>query len=70
VHRISHLLRSNNVNIESLDTHLKPAPITGAPLFEIDAVLSVPRETPLAKLRQDLSTLCDQLNIDWRLSAL
>src|SRR5579863_1169848 len=32
VHRISHLLRELHVNIESLETRLRPAPYTGAPM--------------------------------------
>ena len=70
VHRISHLLRSLDVNIESLETHLAPAPITGAPVFEMELTISVPRQTPISKLRQSLATLCDEVNIDWQLAAL
>ena len=70
VHRIAHLLRQHNANIENLDTHLTAAPITGAPVFEMDLTMSIPKETSLAKLRQSLGTLCDELNIDWDLSAL
>lgn len=70
VHRIAHLLREMNVNIENMDTHLAPAPVTGAPLFEMELVISVPRETPLSKLRENVSRLCDELNIDWQLAAL
>lgn len=70
VHRLAHVLRSANVNIESMDTHLTSAPITGAPLFEMVVVMSVPRSVPLSRLRQDLSRLCDELNIDYQLSAV
>ncbi|MGH7215164.1 MAG: glycine cleavage system protein R [Tepidisphaeraceae bacterium] len=70
VHRVAHLLRDMNVNIESLDTHLAPAPYTGAPVFEMELTVSVPRQTPIAKLREDLGKLCDELNIDWQLTAL
>ncbi len=70
VHRISHLLRSLNVNIESLETHLAAAPITGAPVFEMELTLSIPRQVLLSQLRSNLGKLCDDLNIDWQLSAL
>jgi len=68
VHRVSHVLRSLGVNIESLETHLISAPVTGAPMFEMEMVLSVPRSTPLAKLREELGRTCDELNIDWQLA--
>ena len=70
VHRISHLLRTMEVNIESMETHLSAAPITGSPVFEMELVMSVPRQTPLPKLRENLGKLCDELNIDWQLAAL
>src|SRR5205085_11074789 len=70
VHRISHLLRTLSVNIESMQTQLSAAPITGAPTFEMELLMSVPRQTPIAKLREQLGKLCDELNIDWRLAAM
>src|SRR5687767_7623051 len=65
VHRLAHLLRELGANIESLETRLTPAPYTGAPMFELEAVLSVPRATQLSQLRQKVGALCDQLNVDW-----
>jgi glycine cleavage system transcriptional repressor len=67
VHRIAHLLRAMHVNIESLETRLMPAPYTGAPLFEMELILSVPGTTPLSQLRQNIAALCDELNVDWNL---
>jgi glycine cleavage system transcriptional repressor len=68
VHEISHLLRAMNVNIESLETRLSPAPYTGSPVFEMEAILSAPRGTPVNQLRQRLGALCDELNMDWELT--
>jgi glycine cleavage system transcriptional repressor len=69
VHAISHLLREMNVNIESLETRLTAAPYTGSPVFEMESVVAVPKGTPLAQLRQRLGALCDEMNMDWDLSA-
>jgi glycine cleavage system transcriptional repressor len=55
------------VNIESLETRLMPAPYTGAPVFDMELVLSVPKTTSLSRLRQEIATLCDELNVDWKL---
>lgn len=68
VHEISHLLREMNVNIESLETRLSPAPYTGSPIFEMEAVLSAPGGTPVNQLRQRVGALCDRMNIDWELT--
>jgi glycine cleavage system transcriptional repressor len=67
VHRISHLLRELNVNIESLETRLTAAPYTGAPVFEMESILAVPRSTPVAQVRQQLAAMCDEMNMDWEL---
>ena len=50
-----------------LETRLRPAPYTGAPMFDMELILSVPRTTPLSQLRQDIARLCDELNVDWNL---
>jgi len=70
VHRLSHLLRSSDVNIESLETHLKPAPITGTPMFEMEIVISIPRSTSIAKLKEQVAGMCGELNIDFELERL
>jgi len=67
VHRLAHLLRGLHVNIESLDTRLTPAPYTGAPIFEMELILSVPNTTSLSTMRQNIAAVCDELNVDWNL---
>ena len=51
----------------SVRTRLTPAPYTGAPMFELEAVLSVPRATQLSQLRQKLGVAFDEINMDWDL---
>ncbi len=70
VQAVAHLLHEQNVNIESVETALRPAPYTNAPLFEMDMVVSVPASTPVARVREGLARLCDDLNMDWQLTAL
>jgi glycine cleavage system transcriptional repressor len=67
---VSHLLGEMGVNIESVDSSLRPAPYTNAPLFEMELVVSVPAATHVADLREALGQLCDEMNIDWQLTAL
>ena len=70
VHEVANLLRSLNVNIESMETTLETAPFTGAPVFSMDLILAVPNAAPIQKLRGELARVCDPLNIDWHLAAL
>jgi glycine cleavage system transcriptional repressor len=67
---VSHLLGGLGVNIESVDSSLRPAPYTNTPLFEMELVLAVPAEIHVAELRERLGELCDEMNIDWQLTAL
>ena len=70
VHQVANLLRSFDVNIESMDTTLEAAPVTGAPVFAMDLTVAVPGDTPMQKLREELGRVCDALNIDWHLAPL
>lgn len=70
VHRISRLLKEQSINIEELETTLTSAPITGTPLFEMQMKLSIPADLPITRLRHNLADLCDNLNVDWQLTAL
>jgi glycine cleavage system transcriptional repressor len=70
VHQVANVLRGFGVNIESLDTTLGAAPETGAPVFALDALVSIPESTSLPELRDALARACDQLNIDWRLETV
>ena len=70
VQSVAHVLRELGVNIESAETTLHQAPITGTPLFEMDLVVAVPAGMPVARLREAVGAACDELNIDWQLNAL
>jgi glycine cleavage system transcriptional repressor len=70
VQPLAHLLAEHGVNIESMQTTLAEAPITGAPVFAMELIVSVPRATPIGELRAALAGLCDSLNLDWQLAAL
>ncbi len=67
---VAHVLGELGVNIESADTSLRPAPYTNTPLFEMELVVAVPADLHVAELRDALGRLCDELNIDWQLTAL
>lgn len=70
VHRVSQLLRDMNVNIESLQTQLGSAPITGAPVFAMELVLAIGPGVGLGRLREALGEMCDKYNMDWELQGM
>ena len=64
VHRITDLLHRHGVNVEELETRSQPRPQSGAPLFSLDARMTVPVERAIRALREELSQVCDDLNCD------
>ena len=58
------------MNIENLETSLRPAPYSGSPMFTMELTLSIPGGVPINRLKQELGALCDELNIDWEMEAL
>ena len=70
VHRVAEVFRGFDANIETMETTLEPAPITGAPLFEMSAVVAIPASVSMDALREELGRVCDSINVDWELTPL
>jgi glycine cleavage system transcriptional repressor len=64
VHRITDLLQRYAINVEELETRSQPRPETGAPLFSMKLLMTVPATVQVKKVRQELEALCDELNCD------
>jgi glycine cleavage system transcriptional repressor len=64
VARLTNLLRQHGVNIEELVGRQESAAFAGSPLFMTEIRLTVPPSVPLRKLREELETLCNELNCD------
>lgn len=58
------ILRKFNVNVESLTTRVTQAPYSGAPLFGLELSAQVPADQPVAKVKQGLSDLAAEMNLD------
>jgi len=64
VRAVSTALHRVGVNIVSLETLAYNAPITGSPLFRLEAQIDVPREVSLAKVREAMAEVAERQNID------
>lgn len=64
VQRVVGILHGHRVNIESLDTRLQRAPLSGAPLFDLELEASVPAEASVSQIKAELSALAGELNLD------
>ena len=68
VAEISAALAARGIGIDELSTDVREAPMAGGMLFEAQAVLEAPPETPLDDLRSTLEAIADELMVEIRLS--
>lgn len=64
VSQVAGYLAAQGVNVEDLETDVVPAPVSGAPLFHMEALLLAPPQLTLSKLRARLSAIADDLAVD------
>jgi glycine cleavage system transcriptional repressor len=69
VYQISNALSSMGVNIESMETKTYAAPISGTPIFQMEANLAVPTRTNINQLRDRFAAIQKEENIDIDLAA-
>jgi len=69
VYQISAVLSSVGVNIESMETKTYAAPISGTPIFHLEAVIAVPARTNINQLRARFAEIQREENIDIDLTA-
>jgi glycine cleavage system transcriptional repressor len=58
------------VNIESMETKTYAAPVSGTPIFQLEAELAVPIRTNINQLRLRFAEIQREENIDIELSSL
>lgn len=64
VHGLASLLKKHEVNIEELETRQESGAFMGAPLFILEARITVPPSVPVRTLRAELERLGDSINCD------
>ena len=64
VYQITHQLAEQGINIETMDTNMVEAPMSGTPLFTMTAVIVVPPQRSYASLQHELEVIGDELNVD------
>jgi len=68
VHKLSRVLSGFGINIESMETKTYAAPVSGTPIFRLDAFISVPTKTDINLLRERFAEIQKEENIDIELS--
>ena len=64
VQKLVHILRLHDVNIQSLNTHVSKAPLSGAPLFALELEADAPAEVSIESLKGELKDVAGQMNLD------
>lgn len=70
VHQIARDLAERDINIETMETGTSEAAVSGATLFNMNAVVMVPPEVDTAEWLSDLSASADEANVDVTVTAL
>lgn len=70
VHSVTALFREYGINIEELETDTSSAPMTGAPMFHMNAVVAIPSSVRIHTLRERLEELQEERSLDFTLKPI
>ncbi len=70
VRAVSRALHAVGVNIVSLETQAYQAPVTGSPLFRLEARIDVPQTTGIAKVRKAMDEVAETENLEIEVRSL
>ncbi|MHB8772255.1 MAG: glycine cleavage system transcriptional repressor [Syntrophales bacterium] len=70
IHEVAHTLSGCGITIESLDTGTGPAPISGAPLFTMTALIAVPPTLSDRGWRKALEEAAHRLDVEIEVEAV
>lgn len=69
VHTVSSHLQQHSINIQSVETMVVHAPVSGSPLFQLKAQIQVPPSISAADLRKNLNKIAVQESVDIELKS-
>lgn len=69
VHKLASFFSARQINIVDLGTEKYAAPHTGTPMFALHMTIGIPTEINIAGLRDEFLNMCDELNLDAKISA-
>lgn len=64
VFRVARFLQDRSVNIQSMESDVVNAPVTGTPLFCMRATLNVPPSLSVSELKKNLSAIGDEESVE------
>jgi len=70
VYQISAVLTAHGINIESMETKTYAAPVSGTPIFQLEADLAIPTRSNIKQLRDRFAEIQREENIDIELTSV
>jgi glycine cleavage system regulatory protein len=64
VHDVTGYLAGQEINVESMETEVVPAPMSGSSLFHMQAQIRIPSAVPLPELETNLQRIAEELGVD------
>jgi glycine cleavage system regulatory protein len=64
VHHVAEYMAELRIQVDAMETHVTKAPVTGTPLFSMQAEVQTPPNISLPQLREKLEELGHQLGVD------
>ena len=61
---LSKYLAGKSINILEMETHISNAPVTGTPLFNLLAIITIPDNRDLAEIQSDLTLIAQKLGVE------
>ena len=61
---LSKYLAGKSINILEMETHISNAPVTGTPLFNLNAITSTPVNSNISDIQSDLNQIAQKMGIE------
>ena len=61
---LSKYLAGKSINILEMETHISNGPVTGTPLFNLVAIITIPDNTDVADIQSDLTLIAQKLGVE------
>ena len=66
---LSKYLAKKSINILEIETHISQAPVSGTPLFNLNASVSIPHDVEEEVIQADLSQIAQDLGVEIQLKS-
>ena len=67
IYLYTELFKKKNINIESMETEINHAPISGFPIFNLKSILNIPENLDISIIKKELKNIAQENNIEYKL---